>query len=124
MPVTEPDNYFLHLKDFGLLEVTGEDAEPFLQSQLTSDISILTTGDAQFSSWCNPQGRIISTILLFARDNAYFILLPVQLVDIFTRKLSMYILRSKVTITPFDASAHIIGIYGEDQIKGINDHIT
>ncbi len=124
MSVKIPDNYFVKLNDFGLLEVTGDDAGSFLQSQLTSDVSILAPGDTQFSSWCNPQGRIITTLMIHAANHGYLLLLPVNLIDEFKRKISMYILRSRVSISSWNESEKLIGTYGRDLVPNLKNTIS
>ncbi len=123
MPVVQSENHIINLDGFGLLEVTGEDAKSFLQSQLTSDISTLVSGESQYSSWCNPQGRIISTFIIHSRDTGFIFMMPSRLIEGFKRKLSMYILRSKVKIDILDSSTRIIGICGKTLLTRANQYI-
>ncbi|NCV40733.1 MAG: hypothetical protein EBW11_09260, partial [Betaproteobacteria bacterium] len=50
------------LPHLGVLLIEGRDAANFLQSQLTSDVMALQApGDAQWTGYCNPKGRLYLT---------------------------------------------------------------
>ena len=83
----------------GILEISGDDARTFLHAQFTTDVNALAEGQAQFSAWCNPKGRVISTFYLLNIGASYFLLLPPELKDTFYKRLKMYVLRSNVVIT-------------------------
>lgn len=122
--MSQIENFTSNLNSFAVIEIAGNDATAFLQAQLTSDITTIKTDDAQFSSWCTPQGRIITTMLVYKNKNSYYILLPKALKDDFQKKISIYILRSKVTITSRDNLTHITGISGKEFIQEIKNHLT
>jgi hypothetical protein len=105
------ETFFTRLTRSGILTIYGEDAADFLQSQLTSDINLLQEGGSQISAWCNPKGRIIANFYIARRDNVYYVLMPAELVEPVHRRLSMYILRSRVRIEnkSEDLVAHGLG---------------
>lgn len=86
---------------FELLEVTGPDAERFLQAQLSSDLRELAPGHGQFSAWLNPQGRVLAFFPLFRLTAETFVIAIA-----FARgaelagRLRRFVFRSKVTIQP------------------------
>ncbi len=121
--MSQIDNFTSNLDTLSIIEIAGNDATAFLQAQLTSDITTIKIDDAQFSSWCTPQGRIITTLLVYKNKDSYFILLPKALDDNFQKKISIYILRSKVTINSRDDLAHITGISGEEFIQEIKNYL-
>ncbi|WP_299871273.1 folate-binding protein YgfZ [uncultured Cocleimonas sp.] len=86
------------LSERGLLEVTGEDAESFLQNQLTNDIRNVNDTTHQESAWCSPKGRIIANFRVFKRGDSFLLDLSADLVEHVTKKLRMYVMMSKVTI--------------------------
>ena len=92
----------------GILEISGEEAQIFLHAQFTTDINKLGKGQVQFSAWCNPKGRVISTFYLFNTGNQYFLLLPKELKDNFYKRLKMFVLRSKVVITDRSDDIHCL----------------
>ena len=92
-PVTGAFN----LKELSVIEVTGEDAAEFLHGQFTNHIKNL--GSAfRLAAYCQPQGRILALMRVFKKDDSYYLVMPCNLVEGFIKRLSMFILRSKVVI--------------------------
>src|SRR5258708_85338 len=91
------------LSPLSTLTLAGPDAVPFLQGQLTNDVEMLEPGGSQFSAWCSPKGRALATFLLrrIAADS-FELLLPASLSETISKRLGMFVLRSKVTLA--DAS--------------------
>lgn len=88
------------------LIVTGKDAANFLQGQTTADINKLTFIDQDpahsfgLSAICNRQGRVISLFWAIQIDaETFHLLLPESLADKVQKHLTIFIFRSKVTIT-------------------------
>ena len=80
------------------LRVTGADAETFLQGQLSCDVRV---PQPRWTSYNSPKGRMLA-VLHLARDGQDFDLhLPPSLVEPVTRRLRMFVMRSKVTIETF-----------------------
>ncbi len=91
-------NVLSDLSDRGLLAVSGEDAETFLQNQLTNDIRNVNETTHQESAWCSPKGRIIANFRVFKRGDYFLLDLSADLVEHVIKKLRMYVMMSKVTI--------------------------
>ncbi len=94
------------LSHFGLISVTGEDAEPFLQGQLTNDIHQVTDSLSQLSAYCTPQGRALATFFITKRQGTYYLSVARDLLEPTLKRLRMYVLRSKVSLE--DASASLV----------------
>jgi len=105
------------LKNRALLKVSGHDARNFLQSQFSNDIFKITKSDVQLNCYCQHQGKIISIMWLFLKDDNYYISIPIEVKDIVQSKLNMYKLSSQVTIE--DCSSNFLQ-YG--QINQIDKH--
>lgn len=102
-----------NLDQFATLRVSGMDAQSFLQNLLSNDILEVSASKAQFSSFNSAKGRILATFLIWREGDDYLLQLPGTLADALRKKLSMYVLRAKVSIT--DASDEIVslGLSGE-----------
>ena len=85
-----------------VLCVSGKDAAQFLQGQLTCHVMELTQNNSFFAAFCNPKGRVISTLLILKSDDDFLLILPSVLLDKVQKKLQMYVMRSNVQLT--DAS--------------------
>jgi len=96
------------LGQFGTLLVSGEEAQSFLQNLLSNDIREVSNTRAQLSSLNTAKGRMLATMLIWRQGDDYLLQLPRMLCEPVRKKLSMYVLRSKVKIT--DASDEIISL--------------
>jgi folate-binding protein YgfZ len=90
------------LERYGLLRVTGDDARAFLHAQLTNDIENLAPGHARYAGWCSAKGRLLATFLVVPYSGGFLLQLSHDLVPAIVKRLSMFVLRSKVKVT--DAS--------------------
>ncbi len=97
----------------GLILVSGDDAAPFLHNQLSNDVQALTEGDAQWTSWCSPKGRMLVTPLLWRGKQGYFFQLPRALQAAIQKRLQMFILRSKVKLDDMSADWIKLGVAGD-----------
>lgn len=86
------------LADYACFRVVGNDAEAFLQGQLSNDIRQLATDGSQLSTYNDPQGRVLALIRLFHTADGIVAALPASLFDTVTRRLQMFLLRSHARI--------------------------
>ena len=95
---------------YGVLEVSGGDAATFLQGQLTNDIYQVTNQHAIYSGFCNPKGRLIGFFIIIKFNESFLLILPKSISESIHKKLSMYILRSKVKLTMQNEAIQIYGL--------------
>lgn len=109
------------LSHLGLIRVTGEDAETFLQGQLTNDVRQVKADRSQLSSFCNPKGRMLATFRLFRLGDSICLQLPRERLAPVLQRLRMFVLRAKVTVD--DASDELIqvGLAGECALGILGD---
>lgn len=112
------------LGQFGILKVSGEDAQSFLQNLFSSDVKAVTPGQAQLSSFNTAKGRMLATFLIWKTGDDYFLHLPRGLCAPIQKKLSMYVLRTKVKIA--DASNEIVclGMAGNEARPLVDECFT
>ena len=106
------------LSQYGLLEVTGDDARAFLHAQLTNDIEKLDADHARLAGWCSAKGRLLASFLVVPHSGGYLLQLSRDLVPAIAKRLSMFILRSKVKIADASASWVQAGV-GEAALAGL-----
>ena len=108
------------LPDNALIAITGDDATTFLQGQLTNDVAALKPGEAQWTGWCSPKGRLIASLLLVKRPEGYLAMLPAELAPAIAKRLAMYVLRSKVKVADVSAQYERLGLIGagEEAVQG------
>lgn len=100
------------LSHLALWRVHGEDAESFLQGQLSNDIRAVDERHAQLSAYCNPKGRMFAIFQIVRRDHAYYLQLPAALAEPTFKRLRMFVLRAKVKIEPADQELGRLGVSG------------
>ena len=86
------------LSRYGLLSVQGADAREFLHAQLTNDIRNLPPDHAALAGWCSAKGRLLATFLVIPAPQGFLLQLARDLAPTVAKRLSMFILRSKVKI--------------------------
>lgn len=97
------------LADLGLIRATGEDAGVFLHNLLTNDIKGIAPGGARFAGFCTPKGRLLALFLIWREGEDFLLMLPREILPAMLKKLSMYVLRSKVKLTDATAERALIG---------------
>ena len=102
------------LTRYGLLSVTGTDARAFLHAQLTNDIEHLSSDRAALAGWCSAKGRLLASFLVIPRGDGFFLQLSRDLAAPMAKRLSMFILRSKVKITDESESWEQFGVWDAD----------
>ena len=96
----------------GVLRFEGPDAQAFLQGQLTNNLDALSATRSQFSGYCTPKGRLLASFLLWQNSGAYYMMLPRPLCEPLRKRLSMYILRSKVKAADVSDELTLFGVEG------------
>ena len=100
------------LADQGLIRASGEEAASFLHNLLTNDISHLAAGTARQAALCTAKGRMIASFLIWREGNDYLLMLSADILPAILKKLSMYVLRSKVKLSDATAERSLIGTVG------------
>jgi tRNA-modifying protein YgfZ len=86
------------LPSLGSIIVTGTDAQPFLQGQLSSDLRELTHARGQLSAWHDPKGRVLVFLRMLPWQDGYLLVTHATLRDTVVAKMRMYVLRAKVQL--------------------------
>jgi len=82
---------------YELIQIRGNDAEQFLQGQLTQDVAALGTASSLPAAWCNAKGRVVTLVRLLALQDSIGLVVPTSLVDAVMQRLNMYRLRADVS---------------------------
>ena len=102
------------LERYGLLHAAGDDARAFLHAQLTNDIEHLAAGQARYAGWCSAKGRLLATFLVVPYSGGFLLQLARDLAPAIAKRLSMYILRSKVKLADVSGAWTQFGVWGAD----------
>ncbi len=106
--VTTPLNY-------GIIKIEGDDAQGFLHNQFTNDLKQgVNENHSQLSAYCNPKGRMLALFRIFQQDGAYFMVMPKAVIEATIKRLRMFVLMSKVTLTDVSEEMACIGFSGAE----------
>lgn len=106
-----------NLANLGLLKISGSGAQKLLQGQLTCDVDQVSARAGLMAAHCNPQGRVISLFLITKIDDAFYLVMPHQLLDIAARALKKYAPFYKAELTDATGEYHIIGVQNQDNLQ-------
>jgi folate-binding protein YgfZ len=100
------------LADQGLISVSGADAASFLHNQMTNDINHIPADGARHAGMCTAKGRMIASFLIWKEADDFLLQLSADILPGILKKLSMYVLRSKVKLADLNDERVLIGIAG------------
>ncbi len=100
------------LVDQGLIRVSGADAAEFLHNLLTNDVKGLPADGARRYGFCNAKGRLLANFMMWHEGDDLMIALSADLHAAILKKLSMFVLRSKVKLTDAGDERVLLGLSG------------
>ncbi|WP_288022283.1 folate-binding protein [Thauera sp.] len=101
----------LHL---GIIRSVGPDSAAFLHNLVSNDVNKLPADGAAWNSFNSPKGRMIASFLMWAEDEGHGLVLSADILPAFLKKLSMYVLRSKVKLANASDTLALIGVCGKN----------
>ena len=110
------NSFFVELKDFETVRVSGPDAAKFLQGQLTCDVQSLAENAFTHGAACNNKGRIFASFILARYGADFHVLLAHGLAAIFMANLQKFIPFYKCTMQIL-TGLKSIGLVGTEAVK-------
>lgn len=98
----------------GLLSATGSEAASFLHRLLSNDIEHLPGDGLRRAAFCTPKGRMLADFLVWREGDDYLLQTSADLLPGMLKKLSMYVLRSKVKLSDASTEHAMIGLAGPE----------
>lgn len=102
-----------------LIAIDGRDATPFLQGQLTSDVTVLEPGAWQWSGYCSAKGRLLGTLRLARSGERFLAETPTGVALDLTTRLSKFVLRAKVAFATDADTVCGIGVAGPQAAESL-----
>lgn len=109
------------LRELGTIRVEGADALRFLQSQLTNDVENLDATSFQLNGYCTAKGRLLATFHQWRDADAVVLQLPAELLPAVQRRLTMFVLRSKVNLSDDSARSTALGLLGAGAASALRE---
>lgn len=100
------------LHHLGAIRASGEDASVLLHNLFSNDVKKLGPNEAQLTSFNSPKGRMLANLLLWREGSDYLLALSADIHAAMLKKLSMFILRSKVRLMDDSGDSVLIGLAG------------
>jgi len=94
------------LGHLGVLQFSGQDAETFLQGQLSCDVAGVGLRSGSYGAYCSPKGRMLANFLLWREEAAFHMALSRDIAPSVHKQLSKFVMRAKVKVS--DASDTIV----------------
>jgi folate-binding protein YgfZ len=104
---------FVALEDRGVLEVAGEDRVAFLQGLVSNDVAKAAGTRALHAALLTAQGRYLHDFFILARAASLLVECEAARRDDLRRRLSLYRLRSKVTIADVSDTVIAAAAFGD-----------
>lgn len=109
------------LAHYGLIAFSGEDAVTFLHALISNDLRKLNEKAAVFAAHLSPKGRMLANFLVLKRSDDLLVLLPAALRESIQKRLSMYILRTKVKARDASGEWVRLGLSGPGSDAAVAD---
>ncbi|MGI2012273.1 tRNA-modifying protein YgfZ [Shewanella oncorhynchi] len=122
LDATLPPLMLANLSHLGLIKVVGEQGRSFIHGQVTTDISSLTTDQWRWGAHCDPKGKMLASFRTFAIQDALFMLMPKDAIEVDLPQLQKYAVFSKATLSNASAEWTLLGVAGEQASQFVNKH--
>ena len=109
------------LKDRGLVAISGDDAEDFLQNIITNDIKKVNQTNSIFSALLTPQGKYLHDFFIIKSNNGFFLDCNNYSTNDLINQLAKFKLRSKVEIKDL-STEYVLGIINSEKFKEIQSN--
>jgi folate-binding protein YgfZ len=110
---------FILADDRGVLRILGPDARSFLQGLVSNDVTRATAERAIYAALMTPQGKFLHDFFILEHDGALCLDGEAARLADLQRRLSLYKLRSKVTIAPAPELAVAL-LYGDEAVARLD----
>ena len=104
----------LNLSDYGCLKICGENAQTFLQGQLTCDMREITNEKASYAAYCNNKGRTLAVLRVIKYHQDYLLFTTGKFVEPLIKNLKKFGQFSKVNIELVSPTVNHYGICGKN----------
>ncbi len=109
------------LEEFGVIAASGADAAGFLHAQLTNDVAHLAPDAVQLNGYCNAKGRLLAVFMNWRDADAIYLQLPREILEPVRKRLSMFVLRAKVTLSDVSERWVALGLIGRGSARVLQE---
>lgn len=117
IPISTTTDYLCSISKLGLIYISGDDSESFLQNQLSNDVTLIQQNISQLNTYSNHKGRVYSVFNIVKFLEGFLIILPLSQVEFMVQRLSMFIIMAKVSISDLSTDFACMGISSSKTIE-------
>jgi folate-binding protein YgfZ len=106
------------LTHLGVIRAQGDEAAKFLHGQLTQDFALLGPQQARLAAYLSPKGRMLASFIACQRSATEVLLVCSRdLLAATLKRLTMFVLRTKVKLTDASDEFALYGLAGDALIS-------
>jgi len=109
------------LGHLGVLQFSGEDAESFLQGQLSCDVAAVGLRSSAYGAYCSPKGRMLANFLLWREEAGFQLALSRDLTASIHARISKFVLRAKVKVSDASDAIVLAGAAGPEADQALRE---
>ncbi len=107
------NNLYIPLKQRAVIQISGKDANKFLQGLITNDINNVDDSNVIYALMLTPQGKFLYDFFIAQREGVFLIDCLKERLSEIVKKLNMYKLRSDVLIEDVSEKYEVVALVGD-----------
>ncbi len=112
--------FYLIAQARGLLQIAGDDRRSYLQGLVSNDVTLVDGGRAIYAGLLTAQGRFLHDFFVAELDDKFYLDAEAGRIDDLKRRLSLYRLRSKVTLTAPIETHRVAVLFGDKVLRSLD----
>lgn len=112
---------YIPLENRGLIKIDGPDARDYLQGLVSQDMTRVSPTHAVYSAFLTPQGKFLYDFFCCEIDGALMLDCEAERRSDFFKRLSMYKLRSDVTLSDVTADHQVFAVLDDLSALGLGN---
>ncbi|GBL04698.1 tRNA-modifying protein YgfZ [Glaciecola sp. KUL10] len=117
-------NFVAELNHYGVISLSGEQAQEYLQGQVTIDVGRLSENKSRYGCHCDFKGKTWNAFLALQDNDGYQLISDKSCIPQSLAELKKYGVFSKVDIVDESEKLNIVGVVGADAIESLQSIFT
>jgi folate-binding protein YgfZ len=109
------------LGHLGVLQLSGVDAESFLQGQLSCDVTAVGLRSSAYGAYCSSKGRMLANFLLWREEAGFHMALSRDIAASIQKHTSKFVLRAKVKVSDLSDAIVMAGAAGPKAAQALRE---